>query len=124
MKLCCTYFSARYYIPLGIEDKKIPYSAFRASTRWDKNHGPSNARLNTVRRGHKTGAWSAKRNDRKQWIQVDLGRRTRVTQILTQGRQDANQWVKTYTVSYSHNGRNFRAYRVGRRVRVIISFER
>ena len=109
---------ARNKIPLGIEDKKIPYSAFSASSKWNSNHGPSRARLNTVRQGHKTGAWSAKRNDRRQWIQVDLGTRTTVTQILTQGRQDANQWVKTYTVSYGNNGRKFVAYRAKGRVRV------
>jgi len=110
--------SASYYVPLGIEDRSIPYNAFRASSKWDKNHGPSRARLNTVKQGLKTGAWSAKHNNRAQWIQVDLGRRTTITQILTQGRQDYNQWVKTYTVSYSNNGRRFTSYRARGRVRV------
>lgn len=39
---------------------------------WDANHGPSNARLNRPAGGGKTGAWSAKTNDKGQWIQVNL----------------------------------------------------
>jgi len=106
-------------VPIGIEDGSIPNRAITASSKWDNNHGPSRARLNTVRQGAKTGAWSAKHNNRAQWIQVYLGRRpTTITQILTQGRQDYNQWVKTYTVSYSNNGRRFTLYRVRGRVRV------
>ena len=49
---------------------------------------------------------------------VDLKRRTLVTRILTQGRQDANQWVTSYTVSYSNNGRTFRSYTKRGRVKV------
>ena len=28
----------------------------------------------------------------------------KITRISTQGRQDANQWVKSYTLSYSYDG--------------------
>ena len=49
---------------------------------------------------------------------VDLKRRALVTRILTQGRQDANQWVTSYTVSYSNNGRTFRPYTKRGRVKV------
>ncbi|EDO48091.1 predicted protein, partial [Nematostella vectensis] len=113
----CTYpllffFSARNSVPLGIEDRKIPRRAITASSSFDRNHGTDRARLNTVKQGSKRGAWSAKRNNRRQWLQVDLGRRTVVTKILTQGRQDLRQWVKTYYVLYSNDGRRFRKYRV------------
>ena len=42
----------------------------------------------------------------------------RVRGIGTQGRQDANQWVKTYTVSYGMNGVDFTQYKENRRVKV------
>ena len=43
-----------------------------ASTEYDKNHGARRGRLNVIRSGKGTGAWSARRNDAKQWLQVRL----------------------------------------------------
>ena len=72
-----------------------------ASSEWDKNHGPENARLNVAAANGKTGAWSSKSNDLNQWIQVDFGRNVKVTKFATQGRSDYEQWVTSYTLSYS-----------------------
>ena len=47
-----------------------------------------------------------------------LGLQATITEILTQGRNNANQWVKTYTVSYSNDGLNFFAYCVDGVVKV------
>ena len=41
-----------------------------------------------------------------------------VTEILTQGRSDSNQWVTCFTVSYSNDGLDFFAYRVNGVVKV------
>ena len=97
--------------PLGMESKKIPDDRISASSEWNANHGPSNARLNFQPAGGKTGAWSAKTNDVNQWLQVDFGDTKKVTAILTQGRQELDQWVKTYTVSYSQDGSTFIDYK-------------
>ena len=64
------------------------------------------------------GGWSARKNNRRQWIQVRLGRGTRITGVVTQGRQDVNQWVTTYSLSFSLNGRTFRPYKENGRVKV------
>jgi hypothetical protein len=101
-----------------VEDRKIPNYAITASSKWNRNHAPYLGRLNNVKRKGKAGGWSAKKNKLPQWIQVAVGKQTIITAILTQGRQDRNQWVKTYTMAYSNNGRNFKTYRVGGRVRV------
>lgn len=74
---------------------------------WDANHGPSNARLNRPASGGKTGAWSAKTNDLKQWIQVNFHELTRVTKVAIQGRQDYGQWVTAFKLSYSLDGNHF-----------------
>ena len=42
----------------------------------------------------------------------------RIKGVATQGRQDANQWVKSYTVMYSIDGMNFVPYKENRRVKV------
>lgn len=72
-----------------------------AYSQHDVNHGPENARLNHAADGRKMGAWSAEANDLNQWLQVDFGRNVKITKFATQGRQDANQWVKSYTLSFS-----------------------
>jgi len=102
--------ASRKDLPLGIEDRKIRDRYLTASSEWNKYHGARFGRLNTVARGRNRGAWSAKRNNRRQYIMVDLKRRTIIKRILTQGRQDMNQWVTSYSVEYSNNGNSFRPY--------------
>jgi hypothetical protein len=75
-----------------------------ASTIWHSSHGASNGRLNFHAGRGRTGAWSTRKNDQYQWLQVDFGKMVEIRRIATQGRQDANQWVKTYTIAYSYDG--------------------
>ena len=98
--------------PLGMENRAIRDAQITASSQFNANHGPSNGRLNFKAGGGKTGAWSARTNDVNQYLQVDFGHRTKVTEIETQGREDCcNQWVKSYTVSYSNDNNNYKPYR-------------
>ena len=71
-----------------------------------------------MRSGSKFGSWIARYNNRRQWFQVDLGNRAIVIKCATQGRYDANQWVKSYTIGYGMNGFHFRVYKEGGRTRV------
>ena len=84
------------------------YSA-RVSTKQGRLNGPD--------------SWSARRNDQNQWIQVDFGKQQLVTAIATQGRSNFNQWVKTYSVSFSINGKTFESYKVNGVVQVRIIFK-
>ena len=59
------------------------------------------SRLNTSAENGYAGAWSARFANTAQWIKVDLGGVKTVQQVITQGRQDFNQWVREYRVSYS-----------------------
>ena len=60
----------------------------------------------------------ARHRNTKQWLQVDLGSRAIVKGIATQGRQDANQWVSSYTISFSRYGRRFRSFTSSGRIKV------
>ena len=60
--------------------------------------------------GGKTGGWCAGANDVNQWFQVDFGNYTKIQRISTQGRQESSQWVKSYRLSYSHDGVFFKDY--------------
>ena len=101
--------------PLGFEDGRIPKYAMTASSMWDWRHGPYRARLNLLNRGG-TGAWSTRYNNVFQWIQIDLSEVSKVVAVATQGRYDANQWVKKYEISYGLYGNKFKFYKINRKV--------
>ena len=96
--------------PLGLESRQITDGQIKASTEFNSAHGATNGRLNFKAGGGKTGAWSALRNDVHQWLQVDLGAKTEVTGIQIQGRQDVDQWVTSFTISYSSDGTTYTFY--------------
>ena len=97
-------------MPLGMEDYRIPSSSLQASGTWNYNHGPERARINLPSGHGKAGAWVTKDRARNQWLQVELGRPAKVTGVATQGRHDHSQWVTSYSVSYSLDGKRFKLY--------------
>ena len=100
----------RCVVPLGMESGRISDASIRASTEFNFGHRAANARLN-FRAGHgRTGAWSARYNDHGQWIQIDLRRTMEIRRVAIQGRPDADQWVKSYTLFYSQDGGHFYPY--------------
>ena len=56
-------------------------------------------------------------NNARQWLQINFEYIARVTEIATQGRRDAHQWVTRYVLSYG-DGTSFKAYRERRKIRV------
>ena len=57
------------------------------------------------------GGWIAHPNNRYgSWFQVEFRRWTKVTRISTQGRQDEDNWVTKYHVTYSYDGIFFKDY--------------
>ena len=104
-------------VSLGVEGGRISDSQITSSSSWNSYLSTRQARLNGK------ASWSARRNDKNQWIQVDLGRQEIVTAIATQGRRNADQWVKSYSVSYSSNGKNFEYYKIKGIVMVRHTFE-
>ncbi|XP_046438761.1 venom prothrombin activator pseutarin-C non-catalytic subunit-like isoform X1 [Daphnia pulex] len=46
-------------------------------------------------------AWCAKHRSVGEWILVDLGVISQVTGVMTQGREEADEWVSAYSISYS-----------------------
>lgn len=93
-----------------MESGKIADSQIAASTQRHAICGACNARLNLVGSRDNAGAWSAGVCNSNQWLQVDLGLIREVTGIMTQGRQDADECVQSYTISYSVDGTTFTSY--------------
>jgi len=57
-------------VQVGIEDKRIPDSAFTASSWYNYQYGPDRARLNQNNDAGGYGAWYAKHHNKNQWLQV------------------------------------------------------
>lgn len=101
-----------------MQDGRITPSMLTASSMYNHYYSPWNARLHARNYGSRRGGWIAKYRNRNQWLQIDFGTKSRVKRICTQGRYDANQFVKSYTVSFSLKGYKFVPYKEGRRTRV------
>ena len=93
-------------MPLGIEKGSITNAQITASTQHGSPYRSYDARLNSKR-----GSWIPTSFNTHQWLQVDLGKKTSVTEIKTQGRYNYDQWVTSYRVSYSNDGSSFQTYK-------------
>ena len=105
-------------MPLGLEDDRVPDPKLRASSSASFYCAARNARLHQRRAGRNGGAWCARVSNRKQWLQVDFGTATVVTKVCTQGRQNSDQWVTSYYLSFSSRGHKFVSYKEGRQTKV------
>ena len=57
-------------------------------------------------------------NNRHQFLQLDLGRISKIIRVATQGRAMASQWVTVYYLSFSVDGVHFARYRKNSRDKV------
>ena len=96
--------------PLGMESALIPNSAITASSQLTLATGPENARLNYEGAAGRYGGWIPARNDHSQWLQVNFGRDKQVKGIAIQGYYNALQYVKSFTMRYSNDGKYFKQY--------------
>ena len=97
--------------PLGLQNGRLRNSRITASSEYNVYTAARLGRLGLHKRGRYVGAWSARHNNKNQWIKVDFGRTMKITKIATQGRQDAAQWVTYYKVSSSLDGVHWQVYR-------------
>ncbi|GCC26336.1 hypothetical protein chiPu_0004752 [Chiloscyllium punctatum] len=86
----------------------LPQSAFSSSSVLSSSHNPGFAKLN---RRDGAGGWSPKDSDKYQWLQIDLGERTEITAVATQGRYGSSDWVTSYVLMFSDTERNWKQYR-------------
>ena len=91
-----------------MESGRILDSQISASSEWNRNHSAHNGRLN-FKNPDKAGAWVPKPSSGS-WLQVDFKFLAIITEVLTQGRSDYPQWVKSFTLSYTNNSNEFIQY--------------
>ncbi|XP_078695242.1 uncharacterized protein LOC144924161 [Branchiostoma floridae x Branchiostoma belcheri] len=95
-------------IPLGMESWGI--TADQLSAAGLSGNVAAASRLNTLDtpEDKQGGGWCASGSN--QWLQVDLGRRTYVKGVMTQGHSDHVGWVTSYQLSFSLDGSRFTVY--------------
>ncbi|GIX94553.1 SCO-spondin, partial [Caerostris darwini] len=93
--------------PLGMESGTIYDFQITASSSLNPELYPVNARLDS------DTAWAPKLDDSDPYIQVDLIVPTNITGVMTRGRNDANEWVKTYEIEFSDNGLEWESQETG-----------
>ena len=104
---------------LGMEDGRIQDTAISASNSYNSKKAAKFGRLNLVAKSGNAGAWCAKTDNNKQWLQIDLGNPTAITRVATQGRQDQDHWVTSYSISYSLTGSYWVQYTVRGKTKVM-----
>uniref|UniRef100_A0A674GBX8 Contactin associated protein family member 4 n=1 Tax=Taeniopygia guttata TaxID=59729 RepID=A0A674GBX8_TAEGU len=86
----------------------LPQSSFSSSSELSSSHSPGFARLN---RREGAGGWSPLASNKYQWLQIDLGERTEITAVATQGGYGSSDWVTSYLLMFSDSGQNWKHYR-------------
>lgn len=113
-------FSLDCPMNLGLQNYGISDSQISASSVHTILLSAAYARLNLQKvPGGSSGGWKADGSDQKPWIQVDFREQVSVNEIKTQGRNDVNNYVKRYTVSYSNAGSVFQYYKENGEIKVI-----
>ena len=112
-------FFKDHIVPFLSDSKMAEFQpVLSASTYNGGRCAASLGRLNLAAGSGKAGSWCANRNNVNQWLQIDLGTPTTITKVATQGRQDASQWVTSYSLSYSLAGSYWVQYTVRGKKRV------
>eukprot|EP00058_Branchiostoma_floridae_P016425 XP_002601913.1 hypothetical protein BRAFLDRAFT_86397 [Branchiostoma floridae] len=88
--------------PLGVADSTIPDGSITASSALPDNP-PHAGRLDS------NSYWAASQNRIGEWLQVDLGKRTRVTGTIIQG-SSSGSWITFYKLQYSDDGTRWTTY--------------
>ena len=95
----------------GINNYQIRDAQLTSSSTKDNTTRAVNARVNlTAVVGVRSGAWIAFDTDMQPWLRVDFTANVTLTAIVTQGRDDVDEWVKSYQVSFSIDPSNYTNY--------------
>ena len=95
---------------LGMQNKQIPDAAITSSTEDHIGTKAYYGRLHLLRGSGRAGGWAAQYEDKDQFLQVHFGGWRKITRVAIQGREDRNQWVKTFSLSYGNDSVFFQDY--------------
>ncbi|XP_077974515.1 lactadherin-like [Styela clava] len=90
---------------MGVKNRHIiPDSQITASSISSSSYQAYYGRLDNVdRSGGKWAVWASVRNAIGEWHQVDFKAPKQIEGIVTQGRPDYDQWVRSFKISYGNS---------------------
>ncbi|KAM4689297.1 LOW QUALITY PROTEIN: neuropilin-1 [Discoglossus pictus] len=91
---------------LGMVSGLISDSQITASSQFDRNWVPENARLVTSRSGWALPSTNINQQNSREWLQIDLGEEKVVSGIIIQGgkHRDNKVFMRKFKIGYSNNG--------------------
>ena len=95
---------------LGVESRLISDSQMSATSQNSPLSGAKEGRIgrrktiNIPGETDSEGGWIPSSFSQSQYLQIDIGRKVKITAVETQGADQHNYWVKTYQVKYSVDG--------------------
>ncbi|XP_007942330.1 adipocyte enhancer-binding protein 1 [Orycteropus afer afer] len=105
--------------PIGMESHRIEDNQIRASSMLRHGLGAQRGRLNMQAGPNEDdyydGAWCAEDDAQTQWIEVDTRRTTKITGVITQGRDSSihDDFVTTFFVGFSNDSQTWTMYSNG-----------
>lgn len=103
------FFPLKVCGAIGVEDRNIILDARMTASTMYKGYHPYHGRLNE-NRGNK--AWSPKtKNDRTDYLQVDMGAVQFVCAVATQGRSGTDEWTTSYKLYLSTDEVTWKPYK-------------
>ncbi|XP_068015091.1 discoidin, CUB and LCCL domain-containing protein 1-like isoform X1 [Melanerpes formicivorus] len=92
----------------------LEVAAFNASSWWHEVDALGQDRAWVAERaalGSAGHSWAADPSSEAAWLELDLGTRRNITGIITKGSSEHNYYVRSYRVSSSRDGKNWKPYR-------------
>ena len=97
-----------------MQSDSIPDDSITASSELNVSTSAKNGRLNYTA----GSSWCASTNDSNPYLQIDLRTLHIICAVSTQGNSQADDWVKTYTLQSSRDGKTWTDYEKHGQVKV------
>ena len=113
---CCLVLHAGYCsdLDLGMQSGSIPDKMINASSELNASTPAKNGRLNYAA----GSSWCASTNDSNPYLQIDLQTPHIICAVSTQGNTKGDEWVETYALQTSRDGKTWIDYKDGGQVEV------
>ena len=106
-------------LDLGMQSGSVPDNRITASSELNISTPAKNGRLNYTA----GSSWCASTSDSNPYLQIDLQTLHIICAVSTQGNSQADDWVKTYTLQSSRDGKTWKNYEDGGIVKVSFSIQ-
>ena len=106
-------------LDLGMQSGSIPDNRITASSELNISTPANNGRLNYTA----GSSWCASTNDNNPYLQIDLQTLHIICAVSTQGNSQADDWVKTYNLQSSRDGKTWKNYEDSGIVKVSFSIQ-